>query len=120
MRATEVWYTMPAPEQYKLNYKELNMRRTNNKRVAGIVTLAAVTGLSGCASTSEIESLRSEIRQANDTATNAASTAEAARSEAAAAARAAAEANATAEEAKAMAEATDAKIDRMFKKSMYK
>jgi len=119
MSATEVWYTMPAPELFKLVYKELDMRSTNIKRVAGIVTLAAV-GLAGCASTSEIDSLRSEIRQANDTATNAASTAEAARSEAAAASRAAAEANATAEEAKAMAEATDAKIDRMFKKSMYK
>ena len=120
MSVAEVWYTMPAPELFKPVYKELEMRSTDIKRVAGIVTLAAVTGLAGCASTSEVESLRSEIRQANDTAANAASTADAARSEAAAASRAAAQANATAEEAKAMAEATDAKIDRMFKKSMYK
>ncbi len=90
------------------------------KRMAGIVTLAAVTGLAGCATTSDIDKLRTEVRQATDTANSASATADAARREAAAASMTAAEAKAIAEDAKATSEATDAKIDRMFKKSMYK
>jgi murein lipoprotein len=104
---------MPAPEVFNRFNKELEMRSAKIKRMAGIVTLAAVAGLAGCATTSDLDSLRGEIRQANETAANAAATADAARKEAAAASQ-------TAAEAKAMSEATDAKIDRMFKKSMYK
>ena len=96
------------------------MTSAKTQLMAGIVTLAAAVGLSGCASTSEIDSLRSDVREANETAASAAATAEAARKEAAAAAADAAEAKAMAQDAKATSEATDAKIDRMFKKSMYK
>ena len=74
---------------------------------------SAVVGLSGCASTSDIDSLRTEIRQANETANSAAAKADAASKEAAAATQ-------TAGEAKASAEEANTKIDRMFKKSMYK
>lgn len=96
------------------------MTSAKTKLMAGIVTLAAAAGLAGCASTSEIDSLRSDVSEAKTTAANAAATADAARAEAAAASADAAEAKAMAADAKATSEATDAKIDRMFKKSMYK
>lgn len=86
----------------------------------GILAMALMAGLGGCASTSENDALRSEINQANETARNAAATADAARTEAAAASQTAADAMATAKDAKATAEATDEKVDRMFKKAMYK
>jgi murein lipoprotein len=76
--------------------------------------------LAGCASTSDIDSLRSEVRAANENSERAAAAAEAARQEAAAASRAAADAKAAAADAKATAQQTDEKIDRMFKKTMYK
>jgi len=100
--------------------KELVMVYRQIRVATGAVLLVMAAGLAGCASTSEIESLRSEIRQANETASGAAATADAARKEAAAASQTADEAKAIAEEAKAASAATDAKIDRMFKKSMYK
>ena len=81
--------------------------------VTAVLAGILVTGLSGCASTATMDEMRAEIRQANETA-------QAARDEAAAASRAAAEAKAAAEDAKAMAMETDTKIDRMFKKAMYK
>jgi murein lipoprotein len=96
------------------------MTRKDMKTALAVAGLVALTGLAGCASTSEIDSLRDEIRQANATADSAASTADAARQEAAAASATAADAKLTAEEAKASADATAEKIDRMFKKSMYK
>jgi outer membrane murein-binding lipoprotein Lpp len=120
MSLAEVCYTIRASGFFNLSAKELYMKNTRIKLIARIVTLSAIAGLAGCASTSEIDSLRSEIQQANDTANSASATANAARQEAAAASREAAEAKAIAEDAKATAEATDAKIDRMFKKSMYK
>ena len=92
----------------------------NMKLACGVVTLVALAGLTGCAGTSEIDSLRSEIRQANDTAQSAAAKADAASREAAAASQAAADANAAAQDAKATAQATDEKVNRMFKKAMYK
>lgn len=72
---------------------------------AGAVTAALVLSV-GCASTSDIDALRAEVDQANATANRAAADA--------AAARAAAEA------ASATASETNEKLDRMFKKSMYK
>lgn len=83
----------------------------NNARI--IVTLIAMAGLAGCASTTEIDSLRAEIAQANQTAAAAAARADAASQDAASAVQ-------TANEAKATAEEANSKIDRMFKKSMYK
>lgn len=90
----------------------------NNVKTALI--LAAMVGLGGCASTSDIDSLRAEIRQANDTAQQANQTANNAAAKADAASKAAAAASQTANEAKLSAEEANSKIDRMFKKSMYK
>ena len=78
-----------------------------------ILLLALTAGLGGCASTSELDALRAEIREANETAQGAAAKADAASKEAAVASQ-------TAEEARAAAEEANSKIDRMFKKSMYK
>ncbi|MFN2308525.1 MAG: Lpp/OprI family alanine-zipper lipoprotein [Gammaproteobacteria bacterium] len=83
------------------------------KTVAAGIALLAITGLTGCASTSEIQGMKDQIAQAQ-------STADAAARDAAAAKAAAAAAQATANEAKAKADETDDKINRMFKKSMYK
>ena len=81
------------------------------------LTLAAITGLAGCATNSDLDKLRDELRgdinQANQTADNANATANGA-------SREASEAKAIAEDAKAMAEEANSKIDNMFKKSMYK
>ncbi|GAB3114907.1 hypothetical protein G8770_09360 [Aestuariicella hydrocarbonica] len=79
------------------------------------VFLAALTGMSGCASTSkaEIDAMKTDIRTAQDTANRAASDAAAARNEAAAAREAA-------EQARNAAMETNEKLDRMYKKSMYK
>jgi len=90
------------------------MLRNNGKVV---LMLAALVGLTGCATTSDLDALRTELKaevqQANDTANSAAAKADAASKEAAAASQ-------TANEAKASAEEANSKIDRMFKKSMYK
>ncbi|MBU3071284.1 hypothetical protein KOI40_15775 [Aestuariicella sp. G3-2] len=70
--------------------------------------LTAMAGLTGCAATTkeEIAGMKADIQAATDTANRAASEASAARSEAAA--------------ARAAAEETNEKLDRMYKKSMYK
>ena len=90
------------------------MLRNNGKIV---LVLSALVGMAGCATTSDLDSLRdslrAEIQQANDTANSASAKADAASKEAAAASQ-------TANEAKASAEEANSKIDRMFKKSMYK
>jgi len=78
-----------------------------------VLMLSVLAGLSSCATTSDIDSLRAEIQQVSETANGAAATADAASKEAAAASK-------TADEAKASAEEANNKIDRMFKKSMYK
>jgi murein lipoprotein len=82
--------------------------------------LVALVGLAGCASTSDLDKLRAEVHDAATAASDAKATADAAKQEAAAASSTAADAKTTADEAKAMSEATDAKLDRMFKKAMYK
>lgn len=87
------------------------------KTIKIALTLAVFAGLVGCATTSDLDSLRDELRgdinQANQTADSANATANAA-------SREASEAKAIAEDAKAMAEDANSKIDNMFKKSMYK
>lgn len=86
-----------------------------SKKIQIAIALAAIAGLGGCATTSEsdIESLRDEVNQANETAQSASASADAAKAEAA-------EARRIAEEAKVDAAEANDKIDQMFKKSMYK
>lgn len=84
-----------------------------NKNIQIAIALAAIAGVGGCATNSDIELLQDEVNQATETAQSASS-------EAAAASREAAEAKAIAEEAKVSADDANSKIDNMFKKSMYK
>ena len=96
------------------------MKCKNSGIAAGLFLLVVSAGLAGCDSTTEIEALRKELHEANMKAQNASEAASRAREEALAASQMAGEAKSTAEAAKAQAEATDDKIDRMFKKTMYK
>lgn len=93
--------------------------------------LGATVGLAlnGCATTkpSEIEALKEEVRAATEAANRAAAEAEAAHREAARAAKLADEAKSASEhanrvalDAQAISMESDARIDRMFKKAMYK
>jgi hypothetical protein len=81
------------------------------------LALAVTAGLFGCATNSDMDKLRDEMRgdinQANQTANSASATANAA-------SREASEAKAIAEDAKLTADEANSKIDNMFKKSMYK
>ena len=94
------------------------MMSNNNAMIA--LTFAALVGLGGCATTSDLDALRAEVRQANETAQQANNTANSAAAKADAASKEAAAASQTANEAKVSAEEANSKIDRMFKKSMYK
>lgn len=75
--------------------------------------LVALTGITGCATTSDLDALRAEVQKSNETANQAAADAASAREDAAAA-------KAAAEKARDTAQETNEKLDRMFKKSMYK
>ncbi|MGB5235596.1 MAG: Lpp/OprI family alanine-zipper lipoprotein [Candidatus Macondimonas sp.] len=85
-----------------------------------ILAVALGGGLVGCSSTKEKEAMNARLDGIAADAKAAAASAESAKASAAAAARAAAEAKAMAADAKSTAEATDEKLNRMFKKSMYK
>lgn len=85
-----------------------------------ILFLLMAVGLSGCATTAQLEEVRAEAKAASDRAASAQSAADAALAEAKAARAAAERAEQAANEAKAAAQATDAKIDQMFKKTMNK
>jgi murein lipoprotein len=76
--------------------------------------------LFGCATSAEQQSLRSEIDEVRALAEQAAADAAAAKQAAAAAQSRADAAMDTASGAKTQSEETEAKIDRMFKKAMYK
>jgi murein lipoprotein len=91
--------------------KESVMSRS---RVLVLVAVAGVfAGLSGCATTGDLDALKSQVSQNTaDIAT--------ANSNAASAKATAQEAMTTANEAKSTADDTASKLDRMFKKSMYK
>ncbi len=99
----------------------MEIKMTQTRRLLALATVAVLyTGISGCASTGELASLKSQIDQASADAA-------AARAEAAAASRDAADAKAmagtatnTANQAMSLSQETDSKIDRMFKKAMYK
>ena len=95
------------------------MKSTLN-RLFFVLFLALTLGVTGCATTKEVEQLRSDVKQAMDRAASAEATANSAKQEAAAARAAAERAEKAAMDAKAAAEATDEKIDRMFKKTMNK
>ena len=83
------------------------------KATSAAIMLAALTGTVGCATTSDLDALRAEVEKANATANQAAADAASAKQDAAAA-------RAAAEEARDTAQDTNEKLDRMFKKSMYK
>ncbi len=88
------------------------MNRLASMFSTGAIT-AALLASAGCASTGDIDALRADVDRANAAASQAAADAASARQDAAAA-RAAAEA------ASDTARDTNEKLDRMFKKSMYK
>lgn len=88
------------------------MQKLSRSAVA-VLMLASLGGLAGCATTSDLDALRAEVEKANSTANQAAA-------DAAAAKRDAAAARTAAEQARDSAQDTNEKLDRMFKKSMYK
>ncbi|GAB4356366.1 MAG: hypothetical protein Kow006_23430 [Gammaproteobacteria bacterium] len=94
------------------------------KKAVGTASLVAALALAlgGCATVTEadLESLRSEVRNAQETADRALSAAQSADRKADAAQAAANEARSVAQDARAATEATDARIDQMFKKAMMK
>ncbi len=77
------------------------------KMVSKLSALALIAGLTvGCASTSDLQKVQNDANEAKSMARNALDTAS--------------EAKAMAGEARATSLATEEKINRMFKKSMYK
>ena len=83
------------------------------KRLAAGLLFTALATTAGCATTSDLDELRAEVQRANSTAERAAADAASAKQDAAAARTAA-------EQAQSEAAETNEKLDRMFKKSMYK
>ena len=75
--------------------------------------IAALVVTAGCATTGDVDELRAEVQRVNATAERAAADAASAKQDAAAA-------RAAAEQAQVEAAETNEKLDRMFKKSMYK
>ena len=82
-------------------------------RIVPLALLGGCLALTGCATTSDLESLRADLKDVRGVAEKTASDAAAAKAEAESAA-------ATANAAKQQSDETAAKIDRMFKKAMYK
>lgn len=85
-----------------------------------LLALFIAIGLTGCATNKDLDAVRLEIQQANTTAEAALKAANEANATAQAANATAQAANATAQAAKATSRTTESKIDRMFKKAMYK
>ncbi len=82
-------------------------------RMIPLALLGGCLALTGCATTKDLESLRADVKDVRAVAEKAASDAAAAKADAA-------NATATANAAKQESDETAAKIDRMFKKAMYK
>ena len=80
--------------------------RNSLKTTAAAFMLVAVTGLTGCATTRDLDALKLEVDKAQAAATQAASDAAAAK--------------AKADAAQACCTANSEKMDRMFKQSMHK
>jgi murein lipoprotein len=85
-----------------------------------MLVLFIALGLTGCATTGDIDAVRALAQQANATADAALQAANDAKATAQDAKAIAEEANATAQAANATSQNTETKIDRMFKKAMYK
>jgi murein lipoprotein len=99
----------------------MEIKMTQTRRLLALAAVAALyTGLSGCASTGELASLKSQIDQATADAAAAKAEAATASSDAASAKAMAEQAVNTANQAMSLSQETDSKIDRMFKKAMYK
>ena len=93
----------------------------NRSRVLVLVAVAGVfAGLGGCATTGDLDALKSQVNQNTADIAAANRTAADAKSMAQEAMTTANEAKSTANEAKSTADDTASKLDRMFKKSMYK
>lgn len=90
------------------------------KHTAKLLALLIIFGLAGCAGTRDMDSMRTQSEQANATAEAALRVANEANLAAQEAKAIATEANATAQKANATSQTTEDKIDRMFKKAMYK
>jgi len=88
------------------DYLEDKIMRNSLKTTAAAFMLAAVTGLTGCATTRDLDALKLEVDKANAAASQAASDAAAAR--------------AKADAAQQCCNANSEKMDRMFKQSMNK
>lgn len=80
------------------------------KYTARFLTLLFFASLAGCASNSDVEALRAEVRQANQTANQALQTANTAKAEAR-------NASEIAQDAKATADTTENKIEYLIKKN---
>jgi len=87
-------------------------------KISAIVLTAGLA--TGCANTSAIEDLQSQIDSLNTSIATASSDSASAQASAATAAAQASAAEAAANRAAAFAEDTNSKLDRMFKKSMMK
>jgi murein lipoprotein len=86
----------------------------NRSRVVALIAVAGVyAGLAGCASTGDLDKLKAEVNQNRADIATANKSADDAKAMAQ-------EALNTANEAKSTADDTASKLDRMFKKSMYK
>ncbi len=83
------------------------------KSTVTMLALFIAIGLTGCASTSDLDAVKAQVQQANATADAALNTANEAKA-------IAQDAKTIAEDAKAQSATTESKIDRMFKKAMYK
>ncbi len=83
------------------------------KTMATGTMVVALAGLTGCATTGDLDALKAEVDKVSATASQAATDASAAKRDAAAAKTAA-------EQARDAANMTNEKLDRMFKKSMMK
>ncbi len=90
------------------------------KKTVTILALFIAIGLTGCASNKDLDMTRSNLQQTTSTAEMALKTANDAKATADEAKAIAQEAKTAAEDAKATSAATEEKLDRMFKKAMYK
>jgi murein lipoprotein len=99
---------------YFIEEIEMTVKTTNQlQKVVMISLVAGLVGLTGCATTGDRDKLQAQIDSVSAEAS-------AARAEAAEAKAMAAEAVSIANEANATSAETEMKIDRMFKKAMYK
>jgi len=91
-----------------------------SRMLAVVVATGIIAGLGGCASTNDMNTLRADVDAARAEASAAKAEATAASQAASRAEAMASDAMNTANAAKASSAETETKIDRMFKKAMYK